>query len=427
MMNIPEVVRLGFIPLFVSAYIRLCIICKFLSFLCRSPKRAQKSRLFVHIFKICTFFLIFSTYPESMSQKIPNNKSLHPLPPSTEQVETIAIFQQMARAAGALGELKGIARTIPNQRMLINAIVLREAKDSSAIENIITTQDELYRAMSVQQMNNPNTKEVINYRQAIFTGFELIKKQGFLRLRDLETLQGTIVENAAGLRRKPGTVLRNDRTGEVVYIPPQDQQEILESLSNFLEHFNLNPTQRNPLLELAILHYQFESIHPFYDGNGRTGRILNILYLIRNGLIDIPILYLSAYITEHKVDYYRLLNGVNENGAWEEWIVYMLKAVETTAQRTIRQIERIRKSLQSMIEEVSNSLPKIYRKELVELLFEQPYVKISHVEEKLEVERKAASRYLQQLEKINVLTSEKVGRQRLYLNHRLLAILRDEK
>lgn len=359
-----------------------------------------------------------------MGQKAPHFK-LDLLPPPREKVETIKILRQVNKSAAALAELKGIAKTIPNQTMLVNAIVLQEAKDSSEIENIITTQDELYKALAVKKSSiSAETKEVVNYRKAIFTGFDLAKKQGFIRVNDIVNIQQELVENTAGIRSTPGTVLKNDKTGEIVFTPPQDKAEILELLSNFIIHYNQNEEEISPLINLAILHYQFESIHPFYDGNGRTGRILNILYLILNDLIDVPILYLSSYIIENKAKYYRLLNRTNHKGEWENWIIFMLKSVEFTAMDTIKKITNIKKLLDKTIIKVQKESPKIYRKELVELLFEQPYSKIDFVVSKLSVERKAASRYLKKLEEIGVLESQKVGRETLYINKKLIEILK---
>ncbi len=347
------------------------------------------------------------------------------LPPERSQVETIRTLRQANRAATALAELKGVAKTIPNQTMLINAIVLQEAKGSSEIENIITTQDELYKALTVEKNTiSAAAKEVVNYRKAIFQGFSLIQEQGFLRVNDIIGIQAQLLENEAGVRTLPGTVLKNDATGEVVYTPPQDKEKILELLSNFIEHFNDTENDLSPLINLAIYHYQFESIHPFYDGNGRTGRILNILYLILNDLIDVPILYLSAYLIEHKQDYYRLLNHTNRTGEWEDWIVYMLQAVETTSRQTIEKIDRIRQLLESTLEKTQAEAPGIYRKELIELLFELPYCKIEFVVNHLKVERKAASRYLRDLEKIGILESQKVGRETLYINRELVEVLK---
>ena len=304
---------------------------------------------------MCTKSVIFGTNKVNMGQKAPY-LALGKLPPNREEVETIKVLRQVSKAAAALAELKGIAKTIPNQEMLVNAIVLQEAKDSSEIENIITTHDELYKALTVKNTNiTPETKEVVNYRRAIFVGFDIIQKQGFLRVNDIVTIQQELVENTAGVRSTPGTVLKNDKTGEVVYTPPQDKKEILELLSNFIDHYNQNEQDLNPLINLAILHYQFESIHPFYDGNGRTGRILNILYLILNGLIEIPILYLSSYIIQNKSEYYRLLNQTNKTGRWEEWILFMLKAVESTAVQIIDRISKIKNLLEKTLVKVQRA------------------------------------------------------------------------
>lgn len=359
-----------------------------------------------------------------MGQNAPHYK-LDFLPPPREKIETIEILRQTNKSTAALAELKGIAKTIPNQAMLINAIVLQEAKDSSEVENIITTQDELYKALTANKSTQSiETKEVVNYRKAIFSGFNIIKKQGFIRVNDIIDIQQELVDNTAGIRSTPGTVLKNDKTGEIVYTPPQDKAEIQELLTNFINHYNQKDTELSPLINLAILHYQFESIHPFYDGNGRTGRIINILYLILNELIDVPILYLSSYLIKNKPEYYRLLNKTNHDGEWENWIMFMLKAVESTSRDTIIKITNIKNLLDDTIIKVQNESPKIYRKELVELLFEQPYSKIDFVVTRLGVERKAASRYLKELEEIGVLKSQKVGRETLYINKELIKILK---
>lgn len=359
-----------------------------------------------------------------MGQNAPRFNLDH-LPPVREKVETLKILRQTNKSTAALAELKGIAKTIPNQVMLINAIVLQEAKDSSAIENIISTKDELYKALAVNKSKiSAETKEVISYRKAIFHGFDIVKAQGFLRVNDIISIQQELVDNTAGIRSTPGTVLKNDKTGEIVYTPPQDKLEILDLLTNFINHFNLNDDDLSPLINLAILHYQFESIHPFYDGNGRTGRILNILYLILNELIDVPILYLSSYIIDNKPEYYRLLNQTNRTGKWEEWIMFMLKAIESTSKDTISRIANVKNLLDKTISRVQIESPKVYRKELVELLFEQPYCKIEFVVDKLIVERKAAARYLKELENIGIVESQKLGRETLYINKELIEILK---
>jgi Fic family protein len=350
---------------------------------------------------------------------------LNKLPPKREKVETIKILRSANKAALAIAELKGIAQTIPNQTMLLNAVVLKEAKDSSEIENIITSTDELYEALtSNKSQKKSEIKEVVNYRRSIFIGYEIVKKQGFLRVNDIVQIQQVLIENSAGIRSTPGTVLKNDQTGEVVYTPPQDKAEIEELLTNFINHFNEKKVELSPLINLAILHYQFESIHPFYDGNGRTGRILNILYLILNDLLEIPILYISSYIIKNKGEYYKRLNAVNKNDEWENWILYILKAVEVTSRQTILQIQLIRELLKQTIEKVRENAPKIYSKELVENIFEQPYTKIEYITTKLGVERKAASRYLRKLKEIGVLESKKVGKEVIYINKELIKLLK---
>lgn len=357
------------------------------------------------------------------------HKAPHPeltnLPLPKEKYETIRVLKQASISASLLGEMKGIAQTLPNQAMLVNAIVLQEAKGSSEIENIITTQDELYEALTSEKKDLPaSTKEVINYREAIFKGFNLVKKQGILKLKDLLLLQEMIIENDAGIRSMPGTVLKNDKTGKVVYTPPQDKKEIQDLLANFLEFFNHIDNDTSPLINLAILHHQFESIHPFYDGNGRTGRILNILYLIMNQQLDLPILYLSSFIIDHKADYYHLLNTTNANTDWEDWIIFMLKAVEETARNTIQKISNIRDLLEETIHFTQENAPKIYKKELIELLFEQPYSKIDFVTQRIGLERKAAGRHLKKMVEIGVLESIKVGRETIYINRKLLEVLK---
>lgn len=351
--------------------------------------------------------------------------SLTGLMPERAKIETIRILRQESKSAAALAELKGIAKTIPNQSMLINAVVLQEAKDSSEIENIITTQDELYKALSVNNAKiDPRTKEVINYRQALFLGYDILKKQGFIKVNDILLIQEQLETNSAGIRAVPGTVLKNEKTGEVVYTPPQSKDEILDLMNNFIHYYNVNENDISPLILMAVLHAQFESIHPFYDGNGRTGRILNLLYLIMNHLLNVPILYHSSYIIENKSEYYKALNKVNRTGNWEDFIIFMLKAIEETAKYTIKKITSIRDLLDTQINKVQNLAPKIYKKELVELIFEQPYCKIELVVKGLNVERKAASRYLKELEKIGLLISLKIGRENLYINKALMNILK---
>jgi Fic family protein len=344
------------------------------------------------------------------------------LPPDTNKIETIKILKQENSARSAIAELKGIANIIPNQSILINAIILQEAKDSSEIENIITTQDELYKAISGNQKKYDSaTKEVIYYREALYSGFNNIVKKGFLTVNDIISIQEELLKNDAGIRKTPGTSLVNDKTGEIVYTPPQNEDVINKLLSNTVKYLN---DDDNSLAKMAIIHYQFESIHPFYDGNGRTGRIINILYLILKNYLDIPILYLSSYIIKNKAEYYRLLRSVTSDENWEEWIIYILKGIEVVAKETISKVLTIKELLDKTIEKVKVELPKIYSKELIEELFVHPYSKIDFLTKVLGVERKAASRYLSQLQDIGVLKEYKIGREKIYINVELLEMLK---
>lgn len=359
-----------------------------------------------------------------MGQKAPYS-GLRLLPPPLEKVETINTLKASNKAVARVSELKGMAKLIPNQQILINALTIKESKDSSEIENIITSEDELYNTIHAKgYKSTPQAKEVVNYRVALKRGTQRIKDKGFLRVNDIIELQSLIVGNDAGIRNTPGTVLKSDQTGKVVYTPPQHRDEIQRLLSNFIEYFNQRSNQLDPLIAMAILHFQFESIHPFYDGNGRTGRILNVLYLILNELLEIPILYLSSNIIKSKDRYYKLLNSTNRTNEWEQWILYMLKIVELTADQTISKINSITTLLESTIDQVKIRANKIYRKELVEVLFEHPYSKIEYLVQHLGIERKAASRYLKKLEEIDILESHKIGRETIYVNKNLMNILK---
>lgn len=345
------------------------------------------------------------------------------LPIDVSKTETIKILKAEIKASKALAELKGIANLIPNQSILINAIVLQESKDSSEIENIITTRDDLYKAVSeTAKKVDAATKEVMFYREALYTGFNQLRKHGFISINDIVVIQEALVQNDAGLRTLPGTKLVNDKTDEVVYTPPQSKEEIDELLKNFTEYLN---NDDDTLGKLAILHYQFESIHPFYDGNGRTGRIINILYLILKDHLTVPILYLSSYIIRNKDEYYRLLQKVRSEEAWEDWIMFILQGIEETAKETIQKVKAIKELLDNTLEMVKTKAPKIYSKELVETLFENPYCKIEIVVKHLGVERKAASRYLHQLEDLGILNCVKVGKESIFINIGLMNILKE--
>ncbi len=355
--------------------------------------------------------------------KISSNK-LKFLPPEVN-LETTGVLKNLTGAHKALAELKGFSNNIPNKNILINAVIINEAKDSSEIENIITTHDELYKAMSQENYPNPEAKEVTNYRSALWHGYELVKTKQILTSNMVLEIQQQIVTNSAGIRKIPGTVLKNEATGEVIYTPPTDEQEIILLLTNLEHYINEDKDFVDPLVKLAVIHYQFEAIHPFYDGNGRTGRIINVLYLVLKELLDSPILYLSKFIIRNKTSYYKLLRDVTENENWEVWILFILQGIEETAEETLMLVKKINNLLEITAQEIKDKLPKIYSRELVELLFFEFYTKIAYIERGLNVSRKTAANYLSALEEAGFLTSEKLGRERIYLNYRLFNIVKE--
>lgn len=343
--------------------------------------------------------------------------------PLKEEIETKNILKQLSVTSRALAELKGIARTMPNQGILINAIMINEAKASSSIENIVTTHDEIYKAMVKPNDISPNAKEVVDYRRAIWTGFNIIKEKGIINLSTIVKIQEEIEHNNAGIRRTLGTVIKNSVTDEIVYTPPQEKKVILDYMDNLISYMN-NEDEVDPLIKLAIIHYQFESIHPFYDGNGRTGRILNILYLVLSDLLDTPILYLSKYIIKNKQEYYRLFQETRKTNNYEDWIIYMLKGIEQTALSTINIINKISVEMKQMKNELREKT-KIYSKELLESLFYDFYTKVSYIKEQLNCSERTALRYLNELEKQGFITSEKIGRERIYKNENLWNLIKN--
>lgn len=351
---------------------------------------------------------------------------LEMLPYKNVNLKTNKILEQLTVSSRALAELKGYANTIPNMHILINAVTINEAKDSSAIENIVTTHDDIYKVLTESGFKEENAKEVVDYRNAIWAGYEQIKKDGFINTNTIVKIQGIIEHNNAGIRKLPGTELKNSLTGETIYTPPQNEEEIRDYLRNLEKFINNNEDGIDPLIKVCLIHYQFESIHPFYDGNGRTGRILNILYLLLNKLIDSPILYLSKYINKTKQEYYKLFNEVRNNNNYEEWILYILKGIEITSKETITLIEKIQDEMKNFKEEFRTKLPKIYSKELLESLFYEVYTKIAYIEKACGVTRLTATSYLNQLEEIGLLESEKIGREKIYKNLRLIKLLSDE-
>jgi len=356
---------------------------------------------------------------------IPYN-SLLKLPPDVD-LETKRVMRKLAIARAALAEMKGIGEIIPNQAILINTLTLREARDSSEIENIVTTQDELYIAYATQQKNvSAQIKEVLNYRAALWYGHNLIKTQGILTTNAITKIQEKIIENDAGIRTQQGTQLKNAATGEVIYTPPEGETRIRDLLENLEEYMNVDDDGIDPLIKMAVAHYQFESIHPYYDGNGRTGRIINILFLVLKGLLDIPILYLSSYIIKEKGNYYRLLSEIRNKGNWEEWVYYFLQGVEETAIETKILIKNIKDLLEETIEVVKAKLPSLYSKDLVELIFEQPYCKVSSLVDRGMYERRTAIKNLRKLESIGILKAVPRGTQVLFLNVKLYALLKQD-
>ena len=353
------------------------------------------------------------------------NYTLPTLPLAVE-FETKTVLKKLAKAHQALAELKGVSSIIPNQSILINTLSLQEAKDSSAIENIITTHDELYRSDAIaRQFTSTAAKEVYSYATALKNGYEKVKKTGLLTNSIILKIQQTLEENDAGFRKQLGTVLMNEKTGETVYTPPQDGKEIEALMSNLEKFINEDAMMDiDPLIKMAIIHHQFESIHPFYDGNGRTGRIINILYLVKQGLLNSPLLYLSRYINVHKTDYYRLLQEVRTHQSWEEWVLFMLEGIIQISRQTVVLIHEMKNLMQAHKEKVRIELPNIYSQDLLNNLFKHPYTKIEFMMNELSIHRNTASKYLDELVRIGLLSKHKIRRENYYLNEDLFDLLR---
>jgi len=335
-----------------------------------------------------------------------NQYNLKPLPLS-KNIETAAVLKQLTQASRALAELKGIVKTIPNENILIATLSLQEAKDSSEVENIITTNDELFKAEIDLDGESTAVKEVQNYKRGLIIGFEEVKKHGLLTNKTIKAIQAELEKNNAGFRKLPGTALKNN------------SQEIQDLMSNLEQYINIGNLENfDPLIKMAIIHCQFESIHPFYDGNGRTGRIINILYLVKEGLLDIPVLYLSRFIIKNKLAYYQRLQAVNNSDDWGSWVLYMLKGVEETAYDTIELVNQIREMM-DFFKTKMKSETSFYRKELLETLFKHPYTKISFIEDVLGIHRNTAASYLNQLVEIGLLNKVKMGKSNYYVNQPL--------
>lgn len=340
--------------------------------------------------------------------------------------ETPAVLKKLAAASRALAELKGATESIPRQDILINTLGMQEAKDSSAIENIISTLDEVCQGDSNPE-NAPSVaaKEILRYRQALWTGYGKVRDRGLLSNNDILEIQAVLEENRAGFRQVPGTVLK-DGAGRTVYTPPQDALEIVGLMSD-LERFinDASLFDADPLVKMALIHHQFESIHPFYDGNGRTGRILNVLYLVKEGLLDIPVLYLSRHIVRTKSEYYRLLQSVRAADRWEDWVIYLLEAVEQTSIHTVRRIRQIKEALMDYKHRIRAG-HKFYSQDLINNLFTHPYTRIEYVERELGVSRLTATRYLEALTASGFLRKQRIGRSNFFINPELIAILADD-
>ena len=348
--------------------------------------------------------------------------------PLPYDLETKEVLKQLNRANRKLAELKGVAQTIPNERILISSLTLQEAKDSSEVENIVTTQDDLYRAGldPSHQFINAATKEVLFYREAINEGFRMVRNKCILTLNDIKHVQEILEQNTAGFRTTPGTQLKRENDGAVIYTPPQDGMAIVRYMSNLEQFINDDHlSQLDPLIKMAIIHHQFESIHPFYDGNGRTGRIINILYLVITGLLDLPILYLSRYITHNKGEYYRLIQAIRDKNTdnaaeWEAWILFMLKGVEVTAEDTISLVKNIGRLMAEYKNVIRPDFGSKYNHELLNGLFYHPYTKIDHVVANMQVSRQTASKYLDRIVALGLLKKEKMGKENYYINTRLM-------
>lgn len=350
-----------------------------------------------------------------------------PTLPLPYDLETKAVLRQLTKSHKKLAELKGIARTIPNENILVSTLSLQEAKDSSEVENIVTTHDELYRAaLDEHTPTSAPAKEVLSYREAIQLGFKLVKENRLLTCNIVKQVQARLENNDAGFRSLPGTrLLRND--GEVVYTPPQEKTEIEVCMDNLEQFINESPANdMDPLVKMSIIHHQFESIHPFYDGNGRTGRIVNVLYLVVTGLLDLPILYLSRYITRNKSEYYKLIQNVRDSAdkpkGWENWILFLLKGIEETASETIDLVQNISDMMSRYKQILRPIFGKQYKHELLNNLFFHPYTKIEYLERDLEINRKTAAKYLNAIAGVGLLEVQKLGKSNYYINRELVEL-----
>jgi len=345
--------------------------------------------------------------------------SIQQFPPD-QQLETEAVLRALVSAHRYLAELKGVARTIPNEGLLVSTLSLQEAQSSSEIENIITTQDALYKYQIQSNGADPASKEVAHYAHALNIGFGRVQETGLLSINTILEVQAELEGNDAGFRKTPGTVLKNERTDEIVYEPPSP--ETIPSLMTDLEYFIHGDSTVDPLVKMALIHHQFESIHPFYDGNGRTGRIINILYLVNASLLDGPVLYLSRYISQTKAEYYRQLQQVRDSGDWESWIIYILHGITVTARHTTALIEAIGRLLKQRKHQIRSDF-KFYSQDLINNIFHHPYTKAAFLENDIGVSRATAVRYLDALSGAGILSKHQLGREKFYVNTALVELL----
>ncbi|MBP3194378.1 MAG: Fic family protein [Cardiobacteriaceae bacterium] len=343
--------------------------------------------------------------------------------PKSQELETMPVLKKTATAHRALAEFKGICQSIPNQSILISTLALQEAKDASEVENIITTHDELFGANISPETITVAAKEVKHYLEALLAGFKAVKENNFLTLNHILQIQEILERNKAGFRKQLGTSLKNERTGEIVYTPPQHYDEIINLMGRLEKFINNSEDDFDPLVKMAVIHHQFESIHPFYDGNGRTGRIINVLFLVLSDLLDIPALYLSRYIVRNKDQYYQLLQEVRDTGNWENWIIYMLNAIETTAKKSTKTVNLIKQSMMKYKHIIREEFNKIYSQDLINHLFNYPYTKIEFIEKELKITRPTATKYLEQLTEKGLLKKIKRGKNNYYINVELFDIL----
>lgn len=345
--------------------------------------------------------------------------------PLKVEFESKAVFKQLMLAHRALAELKGVTEIIPNQEILINTLPLQEAKFSSEIENIVTTQDELYQSdVARNEFSSVAAKEVHNYARALHYGYDQVRKTGLITNNTIIEIQAILEETKAGYRKLPGTVLKNSVTNQTVYEPPQHIDDITTMMDNLEKYINDNQLRdEDVLLKMAIIHHRFESIHPFYDGNGRAGRIINMLYLVKEGLLNIPVLYLSRYINQHRSKYYTLLKQTTENNQWEEYVLYMLKGVEETSIQTIGIIRSIKELMQKQKSLIRKELPKLYSQDLLNSIFMHPYTRISALSRELDVQERTAKKYLDELTNIEILKKEEVKQRSIYINVELMTLL----